>query len=119
MANSYLNEGNIDDLGQMVTALLSELWIVRDRMAVPEELLAEHNVLTADEIDRYVPSQDVSNRIERLRGSMVANVIGAPLAASQRGIDDILGRAGLVRPADRTGHSAPASDQTAIRPGDG
>jgi hypothetical protein len=99
MANSYLNEANIDDLGRMVTALLSELWIVRDRMAVLEELLAEHEVLKADEIDRYVPSQDVSNRIERLRDRMVANVIGAPLAASQRGVDDILGRAGLVRPS--------------------
>jgi hypothetical protein len=98
MANSYLNENNIDDLGRMVTALLSELWIVRDRMAILEKLLAAHNVLKDDEIDQYVPSPEFSAQIEQLRDRMVANVIGAPLAATQRGVDDILARAGLARP---------------------
>ena len=98
MADGYLNDGNIDDLGRMVTALLSELWIVRDRMAILETLLAAHTVLKPDEIDRYVPSPEVAAMIERLRDQMVANVVGAPLAATQRGVDDILARAGLARP---------------------
>jgi len=98
MAGSYLDTSNIDDLGRMVTALLTELWITRDRLAVVEALLEEKIGLSAQEIDDYTPAADIAARIEKVRDRLVGNVVGAPLAARERGVDQILARAGLTRP---------------------
>ena len=100
MSNIYLNEGNIDDLGRMITALLSEVWIMRDRMAVTERLLAEKGVVTSAAIDNYAPSAEASAEIEALRDRMVAAVAGAPLAARDRSVDAILERAKMKRPVE-------------------
>jgi hypothetical protein len=98
MSNVYLDENNIDDLGRMVVALLSEVWIMRDRMAVMEELLADKTGLTSADIDAYVPGPEAAARIERLRDRMVSSVVGAPLAARDRSVDGILQRAKMSRP---------------------
>jgi hypothetical protein len=102
MGNIYLDENNIDDLGRMVTALLSELWIMRDRMAIMEKLLEENKIIAAGAIDDFVPSPAVSAELETLRDRMVASVIGAPLAAKDRSVDAILARAKMSRPAPET-----------------
>jgi hypothetical protein len=98
MSNPYLTADNVDDLGRMTMALLAELWIVRDRMAVLEQLLIERGGLTEDEIDDYVPSPALSAKLETLRDRMAAAVVGAPIAAEERSVDQILARAGLKRP---------------------
>ena len=98
MGNEYLNDGNIDDLGRMVMALLSELWIMRDRMAILEKLLAAQNIIAPDAIDRFAPTPEVSAELEDLRDRMVASVVGAPLAAKDRSVDAILARAKMSRP---------------------
>lgn len=99
MANIYLNEDNVDDLGRMVTALLSELWIMRDRMAVLETLLQKSGALDADAIENfsYTPAQEAE--VEKLRDRMVASVVGAPIAAREHHVEQILKRAGLASPA--------------------
>jgi hypothetical protein len=99
MGNIYLDENNIDDLGRMVTALLSELWIMRDRMAIMEKQLEENKIIPPGAIDDFVPSPAVSAELEILRDRMVASVIGAPLAAKDRSVDAILARAKMSRPA--------------------
>jgi hypothetical protein len=99
MSNIYLNEDNIDDLARMVTALLSEIWIMRDRMAVMEKMLADKTDVTSQALDDYVPSPEFSKELELLRDRMVNNVIGAPIAAKERSVDAILARAKLARPA--------------------
>jgi hypothetical protein len=98
MAETYLDQNNIDDLGRMVTALLSELWIMRDRMAILEKLLADQNIVVPGAIDDFRPSPAFSAELETLRDRMVASVIGAPLAARERSVDAILARAGMTRP---------------------
>lgn len=98
MANTYLSQDNIDDLGRMVTALLTELWIARDRVAVLERLLEEKGVLAQGEVDNYLPTPEFEATLEKLRDRMATNVIGAPLAARERSVDDILARAGMSRP---------------------
>lgn len=102
MANTYLSQDNIDDLGRMVTALLTELWIARDRVAVLERLLEEKGVLAQGEVDNYLPTPEFEATLEKLRDRMAANVIGAPLAARERSVDDILARAGMSRPKPGT-----------------
>src|ERR1700712_422212 len=76
MANIYLNENNIDDLARMLTSLVSEVWIMRDRMAVMEKMLGEKVGVTSKEIDDFIPTPDFSAELEVLRDRLVTNVIG-------------------------------------------
>ena len=96
MANTYLTENNIDDLGRMVVGLLSELWIMRDRMAILEQVLVKSGALKPDAVDAFSWTPEQAVEIDRLRDQMVAAVIGAPLAAEERDIDKILMRAGFA-----------------------
>ena len=99
MANIYLNENNIDDLARMLTSLVSEVWIMRDRMAVMEKMLGEKVGVTSKEIDDFIPTPDFSAELEVLRDRLVTNVIGAPISATDRKVDSILERANMKRPA--------------------
>lgn len=103
MSNSYLSPDNVDDLGRMVTALLTELWITRDRVAVLERVLQERGIVLPGEIDDYIPDAAFEAELETLRDRMAGNVIGAPLAARERSVDQILARAGMKRPAPEDG----------------
>ncbi|MCE7796259.1 hypothetical protein LWE61_06750 [Sphingobium sufflavum] len=104
MSNTYLGPDNIDDLGRMVTALLTELWITRDRVAVLERMLEDKGMLLPGEANDYIPDAGFEAELETLRDRMAGNVIGAPLAARERSVDQILARAGMKRPdsMDRT-----------------
>lgn len=95
MAGGYLTNDNVDDLGRMITALVCELWITRDRLAVVEEKLVERQILAAGEIDDFEWPQDKAERMERLRDKVVGAIVGAPLVADDRSIEAILRRAGL------------------------
>jgi len=103
MSNSYLGPNNVDDLGRMVTALLTELWITRDRVAVLERVLQERGIVLPGEINDYIPDAAFEAELETLRDRMAGNVIGAPLAARERSVDQILARAGMKRPAPEDG----------------
>jgi hypothetical protein len=101
MSNKYLTADNVDDLGRMLMALLSEVWIMRDRMAVTEKLLEEKIGLTTADIDDFVPDPEFSQTLEVLRDRVVGTVVSAPIAADDRSVDSILRRAGLQEAADR------------------
>lgn len=94
----HLIDADIDALGKMVYTLLGELWIVRDRLAVVERMLAERGGPTAEEIDDYVPAPAFSAELETMRERMVKAVLGAPFAGEAMGVDAILARANLARP---------------------
>jgi hypothetical protein len=106
MAGSYLSDGNVDDLARMVTALTTELWIVKDRLAVVERLYGEKIGIDSQAVDDFIPDKPFAEQTERLRDVMVNAVIGAPLAARERSVDDILARAGMKRPAQSSMDSA-------------
>lgn len=95
--DATLNEINIDDLGRMFMALVQEVWVMRDRMAVTEALLAEHAGISAEAIDDYVADPAMKTKVEALRDRYVARVIGAPVAGRERSVDQILERAGHPR----------------------
>lgn len=99
MAHNYLNDTNVDDLGRMVQSLLSEIWILRDRMLVMEDLLAKQGVITSDAIDNHEWTPEEANRVEALRDQMIGTVLGSPLGAQERHVDQMLARVGYKRPA--------------------
>jgi hypothetical protein len=96
MANIYLNQDNVDDLGRMVTALLSEVWILRDRMAVLETMLDAKGVVDAKSIDDFSFTPEQEAELEKIRDRMVSAVVGAPIAAREHHVEQILKRAGLA-----------------------
>jgi nitrogen regulatory protein PII-like uncharacterized protein len=98
MANIYLNEDNIDDLGRMVLAMLSEFWVMRDRMAIMETLLIKAKVLGPDDIEQFSYTPEQEEEMEKLRDRIVTAVIGAPVAAKERSVEQIIERAGLKKP---------------------
>jgi hypothetical protein len=95
VTDAQLDAGNVDDLGRTLMALVSEVWILRDRMLVMEQLLQERAGISAEEIDDYAGNAAFKAGVERQRDRFVANVIGAPLAARERSVEQILARAGL------------------------
>ena len=104
MTDTYLSTGNIDDLGRMVMALVGELWVTRDRLAALEALLGEKEIIAAGVLDDFVPSPEQAKSLEVMRDRLVSSVLGAPIAAHERSVDDILKRAGLpARPASMSG----------------
>ena len=96
MANVYLNEENVDDLGRMLIAMLSEMWILRDRIGVLEELLVQKGVFASAAVESFEWSPEKTEQMEALRDRMVAAVLGAPVAARERSVDQILARAGYA-----------------------
>jgi hypothetical protein len=94
MTDATLDENNIDDLSRMVMALVQEVWIMRDRMAVTEQLLEEHLDITPEAIDNFVGSPEYSDAIQKMRDQFAMRIVGAPLAARERSVEQILQRAG-------------------------
>jgi hypothetical protein len=95
MTDATIEAMNTDDLARVLMALVQEVWIMRDRMAITEKLLETKAGISPEDIDDYV--QDTATRadMERLRDLYVNRVIGAPLAGRERTIPDILARNGL------------------------
>ncbi len=95
MTDATMPAESVDDLSRIVMALVQEVWILRDRMAVTERLLAEKIGMSAAEIDDYIGDAQFKAGMEKLRDRFAAKVIGAPLAGRERSVDQILARAGL------------------------
>lgn len=95
MDQPYLDESSTEDLGRMLMALVQEVWVMRDRMAITERLLAERAGITPADIDDYVADAGDTAAIDAIRQRFVAKVIGAPTAARERSVEQILQRAGF------------------------
>ncbi|MCU0760198.1 MAG: hypothetical protein MUF07_13510 [Steroidobacteraceae bacterium] len=79
----YLADERFDQLARMMFQLLSEVWVMRDRMVVMEELLRRKGVASAAEIDGFVPDPELEQRLEVLRNELVEAVLGAPLRSAE------------------------------------
>lgn len=77
---SYLHNATVEDVARMVESLAEELWILKDRNAVLEQLLIEKFGLTLVEIEEYEPGEELAKRLARDRGRLIRKVLGAPLS---------------------------------------
>lgn len=96
MTSATLDAQSTDDLARITMALIQEVWIMRDRMAITERLLAEKAGITPDMIDDYPQTPELKAELENLRTLYVTRTIGAPMAARERSVADILARAGVA-----------------------
>lgn len=103
MSDTHLGSASVEDLARMLLALTSEVWIMRDRMAVTERLLEQKFGLAAVEIDRFAPDADFSAELQTLRDRVIGAVVGAPAVAGDDTVAAILDRAGDLHTGARTG----------------
>jgi hypothetical protein len=74
----YTHDEKYDALLRMNTELLSELWIMRDRMMVLEYLLEKKAGLSRQEIDGFEPPPELEQDLLAERDALVRRVVGAP-----------------------------------------
>jgi hypothetical protein len=74
----YLGTPEFDHLARMNTELLSELWILRDRVTVLEHLLEQKAVIERRALDTLVPEGALAEELERERARLVERVVGVP-----------------------------------------
>jgi hypothetical protein len=67
----------LDRLGEALLALTGEVWILTDRMAVLEAVLARNGIDAAAEIDRFVPSPEMEKALDARRDKLIGTVLGA------------------------------------------
>ena len=73
----YLASPELDALALSQTELLSELWILRDRVTVLEYLLTQAGVLKSGAIDDFELPSELAERLDEERDQFVARIVGA------------------------------------------
>ena len=72
-----LSPDQLDQLGEALIALTGEVWILTDRLAVLEAVLAGHGIDAQAEIDHFVPSADLENTLNTKRDKLIGKVLAA------------------------------------------
>jgi hypothetical protein len=76
-ARRILGPNQLDRLGEALLALTGEVWILTDRLAVLEAVLAGHGINATEAIDRFVPSPDMEKTLDAKRDKLIATVLAA------------------------------------------
>ena len=74
----YLRDDDVDQLARQNTQLMTELWIVKDRLAVLEAMLAEKGLIDRERIDNSVPEGELAEELDRERGRFIRRIDGLP-----------------------------------------
>lgn len=77
-APSYLSKATPDELARMVVGLTEELWVLRDRVMVLEEVVS-----STDAVDEHDPSPELRGRLGVERQRLIQRVLGAPLTVQR------------------------------------
>ncbi|MFK7958643.1 MAG: hypothetical protein AB8B96_21300 [Lysobacterales bacterium] len=74
---TYLSTKELDAIARTQTEMLSELWILRDRVLVLEHLLEQANILPPAAIDDFEPPAELMEKLKADRDAVVSRVAGA------------------------------------------
>jgi len=68
---------DLDGVVRMVLELASEVWVLRDRFAVLETVLAERGTLSAADLDDFQPGAPLSAALDTERAVFVRRLLDA------------------------------------------
>ncbi|MGZ5925288.1 MAG: hypothetical protein ACXWLJ_01325 [Rhizomicrobium sp.] len=68
-------EARIDKLTQALFQVACELWVIRDRQALLEQVLAEKGIDAVALIDSYRPDAALAARLTAQREAFIANIL--------------------------------------------
>jgi len=69
-----LKPDDIDKVGAAVITLTKELWVLKDRQAITEAVLKKHGLDLSEEIDRFVPSGELEEKLSAERQNLIKKV---------------------------------------------
>ena len=95
MAYQYLDENSVTDLGRRMMALLSEVWILKDRTMLLEHLLEQRGAIAPEELENMEIPEELAAKIGAERDKFATLVLSAPIAGEKRSVKEILERAGI------------------------
>jgi hypothetical protein len=70
-----LKPDDIDKVGMALLTLTKELWVVKDRQILLEEVLKRHNLDVSAEIDRFKPDGAVEAKLAAEREGLVRKIM--------------------------------------------
>lgn len=70
-------ELDLDAVLRVAMEIASEVWVLRDRFTVLEELLDEHGSVTREQLDRHQPSPTLSVELETQRRRFLQRIVEA------------------------------------------
>ena len=73
---NYFENEVIDHLVSIVLELGAHFWVVRDRLALLEEQLADKGTITLDDLDQAKPSEALQEKLKAEREAMIRQVYG-------------------------------------------
>jgi hypothetical protein len=91
----YFDNEVVDHLITVVLELGAEIWVLRDRQAHTEELLAARGIDLAAELDRGHPSDALQARLKGEREQMIARIYGS--LYSKYGGDRVTHKAAILK----------------------
>lgn len=65
-----------DPLYQMLVNLTRELWVVKDRLLILEEVLESAGITVSELIDQHQPDEALSENLDRERALLLKRVLG-------------------------------------------
>jgi len=68
---------DVASVGQAVLSLTKELWVMRDRLAVLEAVLAEKGIDVSDNIERYQPNDEMQKQLDEQSKTLVETILAA------------------------------------------
>ena len=95
--HDYLGAGSVTDVARMLMQLMSEVWIMRDRQIITEYLLETRGSITREDIDNFAAPPELAQRVEAERERFARLILGAPISAEKRSVEEILERAGYAK----------------------
>jgi len=82
---TYLSDPTSEKILAMVMALAGEVSVMRDRMETMERLSEKSGIFSAEDIEKYVPSEEEQAAREKRRAEYLQRI----LRTVQEGIDDL------------------------------
>lgn len=70
-----LKPEDIDKLGQALMTLAKELWVVKDRQAITEAVLAKRGIDITEEISLYQPEAKLEEKLAADRQALVKRML--------------------------------------------
>ncbi len=74
---SFMADAEQDRMLARMTRLMTEHWALRERLLSIEALLAERNLLGAEDIDQFQPSPEQEAEWDQQRDQFIRSVLGA------------------------------------------
>jgi len=74
---TILSGTDVDGVGRAVMTLCHELWVVKDRMAVLEAVLADNGIDAEAAIEAYQPDPDLQDKLNLDGRALVERIVSA------------------------------------------